>query len=196
MPTFLTQKALLLTSLCRQEACMGAPMLAALCIRGVFTFWGLLCGRDLHDARDCRTQTSGCLRCLEDVVWNTYQVFHFKLGLLEKRSCISNVLLCQEQQKIQSHCSALRVSHMCYRTALLKPPPWLFSSVAGAVCLLRKDQLCCLNNSTPSAAAIAIAVCEAATQWRQACRHFISLSVTACVFPRTGARWGHHKCVL
>lgn len=51
------------------------------------------------------------------------------------------MLPCQEQQKIQSHCSALHVSHVCYRTALLNPPPWLFSSAAGAECLLRKDQL-------------------------------------------------------
>lgn len=57
------------------------------------------------------------------------------------------------------------VSHMCSGTALLKPPHWLFSSVARAVWLRRKDQLCHLNSPAPSAttAPIPVVVCEVAT---------------------------------
>lgn len=79
------------------------------------------------------------------------------------------------------------VSHMCSRTALLKPPHWLFSSVARAVCLRRKAQLCHLNNPPPSAAPAPGAVWSG-TRWRRACRHCLGPSGTPA-FPGSQAGW-------
>lgn len=75
------------------------------------------------------------------------------------------------------------VSHMCSRTAFLKPPHWLFSSVVRAICLRRKDQLCHLNNPPPSAAPAPLL--KPCVKWHLG---GISLSVIACVFPITCAR--------
>lgn len=156
----------------------------------IFTFWVLLRGRDLCRARSCRTQAFGSLLYLEDVVWNIHSSgVSFKLGPTWKKPCVSNIVPCQEQQKLQSPCSTSHLFLTCSRTALLKPPHWLFSSVARAICLWRKDQLCHLNNPSPSAAPAPGAVCGMAALWCQACRHCLSLSVTL-VFPGSQAGWG------
>lgn len=83
------------------------------------------------------------------------------------------------------------VSHMCSRTALPKPPPWLFSSVAKAVCLWRKAQLCHLDIPAPSAAAAPGAVCGVAVPADTA-----SLSLSPLCFQ--GARLGQvwPTCIL